>query len=206
MKKHYLVGSKLFFSLLGLSAIITELTVLVAWNELDIGNFFSFFTIESNIIAATVFMVSAFYVFANKKSPLLDFFRGASTFFMIVVGIVFAALLSGLEGVRLTAVPWDNIVLHYIIPIAAVADWIIDPPQRRIAFKKALLWLIFPLTYLAYSLIRGVVVGWYPYPFLNPANGGYESVAFISFGILILGIVLAYLVSRVGIKKPLKKK
>lgn len=205
MKKHYLVGSKIFFSLLGLSAIVTEIAVLVAWNEMNVGNFFSYFTIEANIISATVFLVSALYVFANKKSATLDFFRGANAFFMVVVGIVFAVLLSGLEGVRLTAVPWDNIVLHYIIPIAAIADWIIDPPKRRIQFKKALLWLILPIAYLVYSLVRGGIVGWYPYPFLNPAVGGYERVGVISFAILVLGIVLAFLVSRWGARKALKK-
>lgn len=198
MKKNYLAGYKLFFGLLGFSAIVTELATLVVEGNLNVANFFSFFTIEANTIAFIVFMISALFVFAGKKSERLDFWRGASTFFMVVTGIVFALLLSGLEGVRLTAVPWDNIVLHYLIPLAVVIDWVADPPARRITLRKSLLWLVFPLVYLAYSLIRGLIVGWYPYPFLNPANGGYAQIAATSFGILVLGVVLAFIVGQFG--------
>jgi len=119
---------------------------------------------------------------------------------MVVTGIVFSLLLSGIEGVALTAVPWDNIVLHYIIPIAMVVDWIADSPSRRIEFKKALVWLAFPLAYLVYSLIRGPIVNWYPYPFLNPVNGGYGQIAITSIIILLGGIAMVWLVSRIGVK------
>jgi len=198
MKKNYLVGYKLFFGLLGLSAIVTEIATIVAQGNWQPTNFFSYFTIEANTIAFIVFLVSAFFVFADKKSTTLDFFRGASTFFMVVTGIVFAVLLSGIEGATLTAAPWDNIVLHYLVPIAVALDWIVDPPSQRVSFKKALLWLLFPLTYLGYSLIRGPIVDWYPYPFLNPANGGYGQVAVTSIVILVVGLVLVYVVSHLG--------
>jgi len=125
---------------------------------------------------------------------------------MIVTGVVFALLLSGLEGVALTAVPWDNIVLHYIMPIAVALDWIMNPPSRRIEFKKALWWLVFPLAYLAYSLVRGPIANWYPYPFLNPANGGYGQIAVTSALILIFGVVLVYVVTRIGRPVVAKKK
>jgi len=203
MKKNYLVGYKLFFGLLGFSAIVTEIATVIAQGKWAPSNFFSYFTIEANTFAFVVFLVSAFFTFAGKKSKTLDFFRGASTFFMVVTGIVFAVLLSGIEGIALTAAPWDNIVLHYLVPIAVVFDWIVDPPSQRVSFKKALLWLLFPLAYLGYSLIRGPIAEWYPYPFLNPANGGYGQVALTSIIILVVGVVLVYVVSRIGVgSKP----
>jgi len=200
MKRNYLVAYKVFFGLLGFSAIVTELAILGTKGILIPANFFSFFTIEANIITFIVFLTSAFFVFAGKKSKRLDFFRGAATFFMIVTGIVFAVLLSGLEGVALTALPWDNVVLHYIIPIAAALDWILDPPSKRVSFRRGLLWLIFPLLYLGYSLIRGPIAQWYPYPFLNPANGGYGQIAITSLIILIVGVLLVWIVTRIGKK------
>ena len=205
MKRNYLVGYKVFFGLLGFSAIVTEIAVLWASGKLNTGNFFSFFTIESNIIAFIVFLASAFFIFAGKKSKKLDFFRGAATFFMVVTGIVFSILLSGIEGATLTAVPWDNVVLHYIIPIAIAFDWIVDPPARKVSFRKGLLWLIFPLSYLVYSLIRGPIVGFYPYPFLDPAHGGYGQVAITSLLILVGGVVLVYVVTKLGAVTKSKK-
>ena len=198
MKKNYLVGYKVFFGLLGFSAIVTEVAVLWANGKFAPANFFSYFTIEANTIACIVFLASAFYVFAGKKSKRLDFFRGAATLYMIVTGIVFAVLLSGIEGVDLTAVPWDNMVLHYIIPIAMTLDWLMDSPSKNISFRRGLAWLAFPLAYLVYSLIRGPITGFYPYPFLNPANGGYGQIALTSFVILLGGITAVWLVTRLG--------
>ena len=193
-----MVGYKVFFGLLGFSAIVTEIATIVAGGNWNPANFFSYFTIESNILAVVTFLLSAFFLFAGNRNKKLDFLRGAATFFMVVTGIVFAVLLSGIEGIVLTAAPWDNIVLHYLIPIAIVVDWIVDGPSVKLSYRKALLWLVFPVAYVAYSLIRGPIVNWYPYPFLNPANGGYGQVFVTSVIIMIGGFVLAYVVSRVG--------
>jgi hypothetical protein len=198
MKKNYLVGYKLFFALLGFSAIVTEIATLIAMGVFNPANFFSFFTIEANSIAVVVFLVSAFATYAGKKSARLDFVRGASTFFMIVTGIVFAVLLAGIENAHLTAVPWDNTVLHYLVPIAVAIDWLMDPPAHRIKYRRALLWLVFPVIYLGYSLLRGPIVGWYPYPFLNPAHGGYGQIAITSLMIMAGGLLLIYIVTRFG--------
>ena len=53
------------------------------------------------------------------------------------------------------------------------------------SYRAALDWLIVPLAYFAYSLLRGAAVHWYPYPFLNPMHpGGYGRV-------VIYAVVLA---------------
>lgn len=57
---------------------------------------------------------------ANKSPKWLDILRSVTAVYILVVGIGFAILLSGLEGVLLTAVPWDNTVLHYITPLAGI--------------------------------------------------------------------------------------
>jgi len=200
-KKHILIAYKTFFALLGFSAIVTEIATIVERGRFIPSNFFSFFTIESNIFAVLVFLLSAFAVAGNKKAVHITMLRGAATLYMVTTGIVFALLLAGLENVALTAVPWDNIVLHYIIPIAAFVDWIVDPPKSRIGFKKALVWMVFPVTYVAYSLLRGPLVDWYPYPFLNPATQGYGGVAVVSVGIAATVLVLTWLLTRVPLKR-----
>lgn len=198
MKNTYgVIAYKLFFGLLGFAAVVTEIATLVERGVFVPANFFSFFTIESNIFAGLMFIVSAVAVAASVKSRRLAMLRGAATLYMIVTGIVFAVLLSGIEGATLTAVPWDNIVLHYIIPLAVVGDWLIDPPHQRIGFKQGLVWLVFPAAYVAYSLVRGSIVGWYPYPFLNPETNGAVGIIITSLGIAALGLGLVYVITSV---------
>jgi hypothetical protein len=45
--------------------------------------------------------------------------------------------------------------------------------------------------WIVYTMIRGPIAGWYPYPFLDPANGGYGSVAVTTLVILAGGAVLS---------------
>ena len=191
------IAYKLVFAALGLSALATEIVTLVHRGQFNPVNFFSFFTVLSNLLAALVLLANAWYS-GGGNSGALVWFRGAAALYMATTGIVFSVLLSGLEASVLTAVPWDNTVLHYIMPAAVVLDWIWDAPGVRIAFRTALLWLAFPLAYLAYSLVRGAIVGWYPYPFLSPAQHGYAGVAVAGVGVTAVVLVLAAGLAWVG--------
>lgn len=199
--KKYLASYRILFGLLGFSAIITELAVLYERGVLNVANFFSFFTIESNVLAVISLIIGGVFAYSKVKSRRYDFFRGAVTVYMVITGVVFSFLLAGIENAQLTAVPWDNIVLHYIMPIVIAIDWFMDPPKQRFALKRAALWLIFPILYLFYSLIRGSIVNWYPYPFLNPANGGYGTMAITALAIALFGIFLVFVISRFPLKK-----
>ena len=55
-----------------------------------------------------------------------------------------------------------------------------------LAWNKLLWVLAWAMLYLVYTMLRGAAVGWYPYPFLNPANvGGYGGVAVYAVGIAL---------------------
>jgi hypothetical protein len=59
--------------------------------------------------------------------------------------------------------------------------------------------LAYPLVYLGNSLVRGSLVGWYPYPFLDPRGpGGYMGVAWMCLWIAVGMVVAALLVAWVG--------
>lgn len=181
-----LVGYRLFFALLAFAAIVTEIATLVERDRFVPGNFFSYFTIEMNLFATAVFLLSILV----PASRHLSFLRGASTLYSAIGSVAFVLLLSGIEGAEFTAVPWDNIVLHYVMPIAVVVDWFIDPVATHIRFREGLVWLAFPVTYGAYSLIRGPLVDWYPYPFLDPGENGYFGVGIAFIAILLLASTL----------------
>jgi hypothetical protein len=147
------------------------------------GNYFSFFTIQSNIIAAAMFVLAAL-VRPGERSLGFEALRGAATFYIAITGVVFAALLSGLQEQLDTHNEFVNSTVHYVIPAAAVIDWFLDPPRQRLGLKVAILWLAYPLLWFAYTLARGSVVHWYPYPFVDVSEHGYGRV-------LLNGVVFA---------------
>jgi len=183
------------FGLLTLAAIVVQLWVGVTENDSSTSNFFSFFTIESNLLTVVVLLAGAALALRGQEtSPGWELFRGAVAAYMTTTFIVFAALLSGLSDELDLTEPWINVVLHQLMPIVLVIDWVASPPRHRLTVRRASVWMILPLAYCIYSLIRGPIVDWYPYPFLNPdETGGYLGVTAYSLGIavLFLGIVWA---------------
>jgi peptidoglycan/LPS O-acetylase OafA/YrhL len=150
--------------------------------QFDPTRFYAYFTIQSNLIG----IVALLWAFRRRNAPpsrRLDLFRGAAAAYLTATFFVVIFFLQDVD-VELQ-VPWIDAVLHRIFPVIVVLDWLIDPPDTRLRFRDALLWLIYPLVWLGFTLVRGAADGWYPYPFLDPANGGYGTVAAMAVGITI---------------------
>lgn len=185
MKKSTVVSLiRIALALLTFTAIITQLCSTLELGR-SVSNFFSFFTIESNIIAGTLFAIVGIGGILGAKRGQLDYLRGAATLYMTMTGIIYVLLLSGNEVSLQTTIPWVNMVLHYVMPVAVLIDWLIRPPVKRITYRSALYWMIFPVAYFIYSLIRGAIIGWYPYPFINPALNGWPTMILTCIIILI---------------------
>ncbi len=192
-----LIVARLFFGLLTLAAIVTQLSIHIRLG-FDVVNFFSYFTNLSNIFALVVLLISAIFLIQRRESTAtFDLVRGASVVSMALVGIVFGTLLRNEDlGFLL---PWVNTVVHYVMPVIMVLDWLYQPPNTRLVFAQTWVWLIFPFLYVVYSLIRGSIVGFYPYPFFNPAKvGGYGGVALYCLAILVAFLILIWLIMLVG--------
>jgi hypothetical protein len=186
---------KTLFALLGFSALVTEIATLVARHRFNAGDFFSYFTVESNTLAVISLLLGAYAASSGWASRALDFFRGAVAFFMTTVILIFIVLLSGYPASDLTAVPWDNTVLHYIMPVVLIVDWLIGARVAPFGFRAAASWLAFPVAYLVYSLIRGPIAHWYPYPFMDPSTRGYVGVLVTS---VVIAVILAILAALFG--------
>ena len=194
-RRGLLAAFRLAFGLLTLAAIGVQLVTLANEGHLDLVNYFSYFTILSNLIGATLLLVGVAR-WRSPRSPRIDLLRGGAVVYLTVTLIVFAILLADTD-VDL-AIPWVNSVLHEIIPIVVIIDWLIDPPTTRLTNRQGLLWLTFPAGWIVYVMIRGALVDRYPYPFLDPANGGYGTVATYIVMILVLMVAMCTAVVAVG--------
>jgi hypothetical protein len=182
------------FAVLAFAAIVYQLVSLLDNPTFHPLNFLSYFTIQSNIIGAIVLLIGA--IRRDIHTPTFDLVRGGAVVFLVITGIVFSVLLSGTDVD--TAIPWVNSVLHEVMPIVIVIDWLLDPPSRPLTYREGALWLLYPLAWLAYTLIKGPIAQWYPYPFVDPANGGYGSVALYSIAIFVLGYAVCAAVVWIG--------
>jgi hypothetical protein len=186
-----LAALRLALGLLPLVAIGRQL-VLHVQAGFSVLNFFSYFTNLSNLFAALVLLAGAFWAgTARAPSARQDLLRYASAVNMTIVGLVFAVLLRDVDLGAL--LPWVNTVVHYVMPIAVVLEWLLAPPATRLGVRQWLVCLIFPFAYLVYVLLRGAATGWYPYPFLDPARvGGHAGVVPYAIGIAVAFFVASW--------------
>jgi len=177
--------------LLVIAAVATQFERLSDGDNFRPVNFFSFFTIQSNLLAAAMLLYGAVRLARSGTLPRLDAWRGAVVLYLSLTGIVYGLLLSGYQDELQTTIPWVDTALHRVIPLVMVADWLLDRPRTSIGWREARWWLLYPIAYLVYSLVRGPIVDWYPYPFLDPStDGGYPVVALYCLGIT-LGVLAA---------------
>ena len=171
-----------------LAAVAYQAKVIIDTGLFRPLRFFAFFTILSNLFGAVVWL----WLAARWRRPRTrtdDLLRGAATLYLVVTFVVVVLLLQGAELSLSNRIV--DFVVHRLFPLLVVIDWIVDPPETDLRMRDVAIWLIFPLIWLALTLIRGAVDTWYPYPFLDPDSGGYRSVAYHVIVILAGVLVIA---------------
>ena len=146
--------------------------------------YLSKFTTQSNAIGMVVLLAGAILGAQKANSRGWAQVRGAAVMYLLTTGIVYGVLLEGFDNPFTSDREWSHTVLHQVMPIVMVLDLIVRPLRHRLSWRDAVTWTVYPILYLVYSLIRGAIVDWYPYDFINPTEvGGYDGVALYSAGI-----------------------
>ncbi|MCY3007090.1 MAG: Pr6Pr family membrane protein [Planctomycetota bacterium] len=175
-------------------AIFFQANHLIAKGRFELGPFFSFFTIQANLIAIGVLVMEALGGLGLSDAQRAAF-RGASVLYLTMTGLVYAVLLSQLPMVKEIVHPLADGVHHLLMPLWVLFDWVVEPPRYRPGYRRSLWWLSYPLGFLFFSLIRGAITGWYPYPFLSPHEpGGWMAVGIVSGVILLISCGLIGLI------------
>ena len=150
-------------------------------------DFFSYFTILSNIVVAVV--ATMLWRNPNRQSGIFRVLRLDSLIMISVTGLVFVILLAPKADIQ----GWahvSNTLNHYITPALTVLVFILIGPRGLIRLRTIFLALILPLAWVAYSLARGAVIDAYPYGFLDAARYGYGTVMINLVGIVGIGVLL----------------
>jgi len=151
--------------------------------------FFSYLTVLINILAALVLTCMA----TSGDSTLRRFFlqpsvQGGAAVGMILVSLVYNLLLRvPLSFQEFQWVPDE--LMHDVMPVLFLLYWWFCVPRGRLLWRDALPWLIYLLAYCAYLLLRGYLIGAYPYDFIDVGELGYPQM-FINAGMVVLGFTL----------------
>jgi hypothetical protein len=148
-------------------------------------NFFSYFTVLINLLAAIAF--TSRLQRANSRAyrlftdPRID---TAIASYITIAGIVYSLLLrsawepSGLQRIV-------DVALHDVMPVVYIVYWILFVRHGTVRWGEPLRWLIVPLIYVVYTLLRGALTSWYPYDFLDANALGVAAVLRISIGLAV---------------------
>ena len=187
--------------LLGWFAVIGQFILMLQNRVTDVPEtivrFFSFFTILTNILVALYLSSNFFKIF---KGPFSIFSKRSAltalTAFILLVGIVYQVVLRGIwEPTGLQRIIDE--LLHTIIPVYFLVYWFLYANLTDINFKPILFWLVYPLLYFLFVIVRGHFSGFYPYPFLDVSEIGYSGVAksFVAicgFTVLLMALLVVF--------------
>ncbi len=156
--------------------------------------FVAYFTIQSNILV----LVSTAALALDPERCWRGFraVRTAAVTGITITGLVHWFLLRPLLDLHGADYGADKL-LHVVVPVLAVTGWLVFGPRPSMATRASLVASAWPLGWLLVILVAGAVSGWYPYPFLDHREHGWEHVLVVCAGIFVLwfaliGLELAY--------------
>jgi hypothetical protein len=148
-----------------------------------------FFTVLTNIFVALTLTLPVY----TPATRLGRFFESAQTracaaTSIALVGMGYHFLLSHVwapQGLQWLA----DVVMHYLVPASYCAYWLFVLQKPSLPWWSPLAWSTYPVLYFAYALVRGAVLGVYPYYFIDVTAIGYGGTLRNASG-LLLGYVL----------------
>jgi len=176
-------------------AIIAQLYLMMGNRVVSVPEtafrFFSFFTIDTNILVSLCFT----FIFLQSNSGIGRFFSKATTItaitvYITVVGIVYNVFLRS---------TWDpqgmqkivDELLHSVIPVLFIIFWLVFVPIEQLKWKNAFPWLIYPIIYMIYAIVHGVITKFYPYPFVDVNELGYNKALLNACAVLVVIFILS---------------
>jgi len=165
-------------------SIYWQVSDRLAHNLFRPGEYFSFFTITSGLISGTVLVIAGIRVLRKQaETKFLTLSRLTVAVSMVIVGVIYNALLANAApNERDIGYAWPvlpNQVIHTYMPIIIFLEWLFTNTGVSLKLKSAFWVLVYPLTWLGFSIARGFVSGWWPYWFIDPQYGVSTMITWI---------------------------
>ncbi len=153
-----------------------------------LGRFVLYFTVQCNALVAL--SAATLARDPSRDGPGWRALRLASLVGITITAVVHFVLLRPLlelDGLDLLA----DALLHRVVPVLAVGAWLVWGPRPRIDGRAVGLALLWPVAWLALAFVVRGLSGWVPYPFLDPDEDGWDTVAVVCVGITVLFLVVS---------------
>jgi hypothetical protein len=163
------------------AALLLRLLLTIFWPTADLDphllvrleRFASYFTIQSNVAA----LLASLAVVRGRPldSPLGRTLRLAALVGMTITAIVYVVVLSG-DSHNTGMDQVANLMLHYIGPPLFVLAWVTVGPFPHFELADVGRGLVWPASWIVWTLVHGALTDWYPYPFIDVGVKGYGAV------------------------------
>jgi hypothetical protein len=168
--------------------------------------YFAYFSIQGTLIAGVMFAYTGWLSWSGAtEKKQVTIARMSATTYSIVIAVVYNALLRNSPGdIRDAGYAWPvvpNEIMHVWAAVLILLDWFLIAGFPHLKLRASLWVAVFPLAWLAFSVSRGMIDGWWAYWFLNPNEkaglaGMFEYIAGITLLMIGLGFALLWLQQR----------
>lgn len=155
-------------------------------------HFFSFFTIQTNMLIAACMLLPAAMPGARLSQLLSNAsIRTAILAYALLTALVYFALLRNIgqdDGLERRA----DQILHYVAPALFFFDWLVFGAKGQVPFRAVPRFLIYPALYVGWTFVHGALTGWYPYPFVNAKRLDLWHLATNVIGLVLVAVLIPY--------------
>ena len=206
MKGTYQKNRSLVLALAALAwfSVLLQLMITLHSNVLNgkgvvggIVSYLGYFTILTNLLVClSLTLPPAWPTAAGRFFARSDVTAGVATS-IAFVSLAYHFLLRNTwnpQGLQLVA----DVLLHYLMPALFLLYWWFNFPKGALRWIYPVIWGLYPTVYLGYVLIRGRIIGNYPYGFIDPNAIGYQRTMINAVGLLLVFIALGLLLVALG--------
>ena len=171
-----------------------------------VGMLSCYYTMHSNFVCLAYFA----WLLIRQPREEQPAVKGGVVLCIAITGLVYHFMLNGAMEAGVGAVGEvtsldivANTLVHYVVPIMTLMDYLLFTPKGGFRWQHPFAWLSLPIAYVIFALIRaevsdGMFAGFsgqsrYPYPFLDVDLFGLGKVLLMVAAILLGALLLGYL-------------